>query len=156
MKIPKIYLETTMFNYYFDTDREAHKDTVKLFEEIKKGTYEAYTSDYVLEELEKAEEPKKSKMLSLIEEYNITILEFNEDAEKLADIYVKEGVIPERFRYDGIHIAISAINELDYILSLNFQHINKLKTKTMTDILNKREGYKGVYICSPMEVVDYD
>lgn len=37
MRVPKIYLETTIFNYYFDTDREAHNDTVKLFNEIKQG-----------------------------------------------------------------------------------------------------------------------
>ena len=37
MRVPKIYLETTMFNYYLDTDRDAHADTVKLFEEIAAG-----------------------------------------------------------------------------------------------------------------------
>ena len=33
----KIYLETTLFNFYFDTDRDAHPDTVKLFTEIAEG-----------------------------------------------------------------------------------------------------------------------
>ena len=33
MKVPKIYIETTLFNYYFDDDRDAHADTVTLFEE---------------------------------------------------------------------------------------------------------------------------
>jgi hypothetical protein len=28
MSVPKIYLETTVFNYYFDTERDAHEDTV--------------------------------------------------------------------------------------------------------------------------------
>jgi hypothetical protein len=32
--IPTIYLETTMFNFYVDKDRDAHADTVKLFKEI--------------------------------------------------------------------------------------------------------------------------
>ena len=44
IRIPKVYLETTMFNYYFDTERDAHSDTVKLFEEIRAGKYQAFTS----------------------------------------------------------------------------------------------------------------
>lgn len=65
MRVPKIYLETTMFNYYFDKERDAHADTVKLFEEIASGKYEAYTSAYVINELSDADELKKSNMLSL-------------------------------------------------------------------------------------------
>ena len=66
MRKPKIYLETTMFNYYFDADRDAHADTVKLFKEIRSGKYEAYTSAYVMDELIESDEPKRSNMLALI------------------------------------------------------------------------------------------
>lgn len=33
--IPKIYIETTMFNHYFDTDKKTPETTIKLFKEIK-------------------------------------------------------------------------------------------------------------------------
>ena len=36
----RLYLETTVFNYYFDVNREGHCDTVKLFEAIGTGLYE--------------------------------------------------------------------------------------------------------------------
>ena len=156
MRKPKIYLETTIFNHYFDTEREAHAATVKLFDEIKAGLYEAYTSAYVLEELEKAQEPKKTKMLALIGRYGIKVLEVESEAERLADMYANENVIPVKFIYDGLHIAIATTNDLDYIFSLNFKHINKLKTKNMTTVINMREGYKQIVILSPMEVVDDD
>ena len=154
MRKPKIYLETTMFNFYFDTDRDAHKATVKLFEKISAGEYEAYTSVYVLDELESAQEPKKSNMLALIDKYRVRVLEVENAAEKLAEMYVNEGVVPVKFAYDGIHIAIATINDLECIFSLNFKHINKLKTKTMTSVINAREGYRQVMIASPMEVVE--
>ena len=152
MRKPKIYLETTVFNHYFDTDREAHVATVKLFKEIQAGKYEAYTSAYVIEELENAQEPKQSNMLALVGEYGVKVLVVESEAERLAEIYINEGVIPARFIYDGLHIAIATINDLEYIFSLNFKHINKLKTKTMTSIINLREGYRPVTIASPMEV----
>ncbi|MDR1699582.1 MAG: hypothetical protein LBR68_00105, partial [Lachnoclostridium sp.] len=81
MRKPRIYLETTVFNYYFDVERDAHADTVKLFEEIRAGKFEAFTSAYVTDELIKASEPKQSKMLSLIGKYNITVLDYAEAAQ---------------------------------------------------------------------------
>ena len=156
MRKPRVYLETTVFNYYFDTDRDAHGDTVKLFKEIRAGKYEGYTSIYVTDELIEAKEPKRSNMLALITEYNITVLDAADEARNLADIYVNEGMIPIKHRYDGLHIAVATINDLDYIFSLNFRHINKLKTKTMTSHINISEGYKPVFIYSPMEVIEHE
>ena len=138
------------------TDRDAHADTVKLFEEIAGGKYEAYTSRTVIEELEKAVSDKREKMLNLISKYEIPILESSIEAETLADIYVKEGVVPLRYRTDGLHIAISAVNDLDMIISMNFQHIVKRKTIKMTTLINSLNGYRAVEIYSHMEVISND
>ena len=153
MRIPKIYLETTIFNHYFDSDREAHAATVKLFGEIRAGLFEAYTSLYVVDELNKAREPKKTKMLGLIGECGIQVLNFSDEARKLAGIYANEGIIPAKYQYDGLHIAYATVYDMDYILSLNFKHINRLKTKIMTNLINIREGYKQIIVVSPMEVI---
>jgi hypothetical protein len=144
-----------MFNYYFDTDRDAHADTVTLFEECAAGAFEPFTSQYVVEELEATPDAvKREKMLSLIERYGIVVLDLNDDAVRLADIYVAEGVIPERFRTDGVHIAMAAVNDLDMIFSMNFTHIVKRKTKLMTASINALNGYRAVEIINPMEVLD--
>ena len=156
MKIQRIYLETTMFNFYFDTDREAHASTVKLFNEIAEGKYEAYTSRTVIEELEKATGEKRDKMLGLIADIGIPILESSVEAERLADLYVEERVVPAKYRNDGLHIAIAAVNKLDIILSMNFQHIVRMKTIRMTTSINLLNGFKAVEIYSPMEVADHD
>jgi len=150
----RLYLETTMFNYYFDTERDGHTDTVRLFEAIRAGEYEAYTSEYAVGELLNAQEPKQSKMLALIEEYDIAVLPITDESNQLADIYISEGIIPPRFRLDGAQIAISAIHGLDYVLSYNFQHINRAKTKLLTDRINNKKGYSSVLICTAKEVLE--
>jgi predicted nucleic acid-binding protein len=154
MRKPKIYLETTMFNYYFDKDRDAHADTVALFKDIQSEKYEAYTSIYVTDELVKAEEPKRSNMLALITEYNVTVLPASTEADSLADVYVTEGIIPQKYRTDGIHIAVTTVNDLDIIVSMNFQHIVKRKTILATGKTNNLYGYRAIEIYSPMEVID--
>jgi len=154
MRKQKIYIETTLFNFYFDKDRDAHAATVKLFQEIAAGKYEAFTSTYVTDELESASEEKRDKMMGLITEYDITVLAPNDEAARLADIYVSEGAIPQRFRTDGLHIAIATVNDLEMIISMNFQHIVKRKTKMLTGNINVLNGYRAVEILNPMEVVE--
>lgn len=154
MRKLKLYLETTMFNYYFDSDRDAHADTVRLFAEIRDGKYRAYTSDYVIYELQNAPEPKRSRMLALIEDYNLAVLKIDEESERLANVYVEKGVVPLKYRFDAAHIAIATVHGMDYILSCNFQHINNLKTKNRIISINLVEGYQPGLICTPMEVVE--
>ena len=157
MRIPKIYLETTVFNFFFADDApEKKQDTLKLFHEIKNGKYIPYTSDAVLEELGKAAPDKFQQMFPLISQYSMITLQVTDEARRLADIYIKEGVIPEKYPTDALHIALSTVNDLDYIISYNFRHIVKVKTITMTESINIRENYKRIGIFSPTEVIDYD
>ncbi|MDR3354056.1 MAG: hypothetical protein LBO21_03375 [Synergistaceae bacterium] len=156
MKIGKLrlYLESTMFNYYFDKDRDGHGDTVKLFDAIGTGKYEGYTSEYAEIELRRAFEPKRRNMLALIDRYRITRLEAEDEAYRLADLYVTNNVMPERFRFDGAHIAIASIHGLDCICSYNFRHINRVRTKLITARINNAEGYESIVICTAKEVLE--
>jgi predicted nucleic acid-binding protein len=151
-----VYFETTMFNYYVDKTKEDNGVTVAFFEAVKRGEYEAYTSNYVIDELSKAEEPKRSKMLNLIKDYGIKVLTPSDEAERMAKVYINNRVIPEKKDYDALHIALATVNNLDLILSYNFKHINKLKTKTLIPAINLTEGYKPITITQPKEIIDYE
>jgi hypothetical protein len=150
----RLYLESTMFNYYFDVDREGHGDTVRLFEAIGAGRYKGYTSGYTIYELRRAIEPKRSKMLMLPEEYNITVWDIEDESDRMADLYVQGGAVPPGYRLDGAHIAIASIHGVDCVLSYNFRHINRLTTKRLVEKINHAEGYGGVIICTAKEVFD--
>ena len=146
------YIETTIFNRYFEVGREFCADTRLLFEKIRNREVEAYTSVYVIGELADAPESKRNQMMELINQFDIGVLGPNNVAQELADIYVKAEIIPLKFRMDGVHIAMAAVNNLDYIVSLNFRHINKAKTKMVTEAIHKVHGYSSPFICSPAEV----
>ena len=53
-----------------------------------------------------------------------------------------------------MHIAIATVNDLDMIISMNFEHIVKRKTKIGTGNINALNGYRAVEIYSPMEVIE--
>jgi len=154
METKKIYLETTLFNYYFDEDRDAHADTVTLFEECTSGKFEPYTSLYVIDELEDAPSEKRDKMIALIERYKITVLAASDEVDNLARRYMSEGALPQGSLSDASHIAAASVNALDKIISLNFRHIVREKTIKLTGAINTLSGYKTLEINSPMEVID--
>jgi predicted nucleic acid-binding protein len=158
MRVPTIYLETTIFNFPFADDAPQYRaDTLRLFAEIKAGKFRSFTSEYVLDELEDTQNEEKLKeMKSLISDNAVEVLPGNDEIIRLAGQYIAAGVIPEKYSTDAIHIAAATVAGLDYIVSLNFRHIVKHKTIISTEIINASEGYKRVFIHTPAEVLDYD
>ncbi len=51
---------------------------------------------------------------------------------------------------------MASVNDLDAIISWNFKHIVKLKTKKEVSGTNQLMGYKAIEIYSPMELIDND
>ena len=155
--IPKLFLETTVFNFYFEGKQgQKQKDAVRLFEEIAQGRYEAYTSLEVMDELMDASAEKAEKMEALSEKYIKGFIQPSVEAERMADIYVKKGIIPLKFRDDAFHIATAVVNKLDFVVSYNLGHIVKTKTMIGTGLANLREGCRQVGLSTPTEVIDYD
>ncbi|GHT00488.1 hypothetical protein AGMMS50276_26390 [Synergistales bacterium] len=150
----RLYLETTVFNYYFDEDRDGHADTVRLFKAIGAGEFEGYTSIYATDELREAIEPKRSDMLTLIDKYSVITFDIEGEANRLANLYIKNGVIPVKYRIDATHIAIASIHGLDCVISYNFEHINRERTRLLTGRINYDNGYRSVAICTSKEVLD--
>lgn len=159
---PKIYLETTLFNYYFlvDPDRESDKEaTIMLFKEIKEGKFEAYVSSIVIDELEKCiDDEKRKSMLGLINEYQIKKLseESFRGYKRLAQEYIKTGAIPEKKRDDAAHIAITTLANMDILVSWNCAHIVKFRTQEIVRVINGLRGYSEISINTPKEVITYD
>ena len=154
MRVPKIFLETSVFNFVYAEDApDKREDTIRLFEEIRKNFFLPYTSAYVSDELQNASAEIREKLFRLIPDYKVIVLNKSDEIEHLADIYVREGIIPNKYRTDAIHIATATVNDLDIVLSWNFQHIVKRKTVVMTEAVNLRNGYKKVEIHTPTEVI---
>ena len=152
MRKQRVYFETTIFNYYFQPERDAHRATLHLFSALEQGKLEVFTSQFVIDELMLAPSPKREQMLELIARYGIPVLQPSEEAAKLAVLYLETGALPPASTADSLHIAIASVYGLDLIISLNFEHIVRQRTRRMTAAVNTLYGYSAVEILSPMEV----
>jgi hypothetical protein len=159
MDKPKIYLETTMFSFYYETrlwpSYQIYKAQVRrIFEMIKSGKYEPYTSPYATKEIAKEPVPaKRENMEALVKDFGVKLLDVTDEVERLAGLYIQEGAISLAYETDAAHIAITAANGLDFIVSLNFTHIARAWTIERVRRVNVRENYKGIGIYKPAEVL---
>lgn len=157
MKKLKIYLDTSVISFLFADDvPEFKKITENFFKNyVKKGSYLVYISDVVIREIEKtSDETKKTNLLQTVRKYSLQILTFNEEADKLANIYIKEKVIPPQKIEDAQHIAISTCNQMDILLSWNFKHLANIQKQINVKIVNEKEGYfYPLTLTNPMEVI---
>jgi predicted nucleic acid-binding protein len=154
MKKLTLYLDTSIISAMID-EHELEKKTLtqRLFDEIEKDKYEAYISELVTAEVDKSEQEDAIKLRSVINELGLEALQVTDKAKELADKYVKQRIIPVRYVNDAVHIAVATVNNLDVIVSWNFQHIVKVKTKIEVKGVNALMGYKEIEIYSPLEVV---
>jgi len=88
--------------------------------------------------------------------YNLEANRLSVTAEigKIVDVFIQEEIIPERYRDDAVHIALALHNSMDFIVSWNFKHIVKPKTKRAVRAFAIQEGYKEVEIITPQEVTE--
>jgi hypothetical protein len=160
MEISRIYLETTMFSFYYETRQEPYyqeykAQTRQVFDLIKAGKFEPYTSIYATDEIDDEPDPeKRDRMWRLISDYNVALLDDSDEVKRLAALYIKEEAVRASSKTDAAHIAITAVNGLDFIVSLNFGHIARVWTIERVRRVNIRENYKGIGIYKPSEVLE--
>ncbi|MBI5789162.1 MAG: type II toxin-antitoxin system VapC family toxin [Candidatus Schekmanbacteria bacterium] len=157
MKKLQLYFETSVFNFAFADDViEEREITLTLFEQVKQNRYDVFISDIVTREILNAPKEKADQLLELISQLNQVKLKVTGDCVDLAQRYIKEGIIPVKHEYDALHIAIASVNNLDAIVSWNFKHMVKMKTKREVKAINLLSGYKEIEIISPQEVIYND
>ena len=82
MKKPTIYIETSIFGFYYD-DRPENKTkmqtTRKLFKEIKEGRFYAVTSPLSITELSRIPETYKETLLNLVKNYGVEVVNVDEE-----------------------------------------------------------------------------
>lgn len=157
MKKLRLYLDTSVLNFLFADDApEFKKLTEDFFEDfVKKGKYTVYISDVVIREIEKTrDENKKLNLLQLVKGYELQILTLDEESDTLANVYIKEGIIPIRKIEDAQHLAISTCNQIDILVSWNFKHLANIQKQIAVRIVNEKEGYfYPLTLTNPMEVI---
>ena len=147
----RVYLDTSVISALFDERNPERKTlTEAFFKEI--GNLESFISEITIAEIERTPDVGlRRKMKETVSQ--LSVLPLTDDVEWLASQYVRYGAIPEGYSEDAYHIAIAVINDIDYLLSWNFKHIVKKKTRDIVRMVNTLNNFRQLEIMAPAEVL---
>jgi len=149
----RIYLDTSVFGGYFDTEFELW--TKILFDKIIGGEYKVIYSKLVDIELTPAPE-KVRNLANSLPLSQLELIEISDDAFELADQYLKENVVGKTSRSDCVHIALATLNNADILVSWNFKHIVNINRIRGYNSVNYKFGHKILEIRTPREILEYE
>lgn len=147
----KLYLDTSVIStVFYEKNPERRSLTGKFLE--KRDEYEIYISELVLAEIDNLKSDEINQEFR-IEAFKYQILQINEKIRQLAKEYMLNGAIPEKYLEDSLHIAIATFYAMDYLLSWNFRHIVRIKTRKIINNVNISLGYPDLKIITPAEII---
>jgi len=82
-----------------------------------------------------------------------SIVSVSNEVERLTEKYINSGAVSREYREDAYHIAIATINEMDCLLSWNFKHIVRRKTRDIVRMVNSINNLKSIEIMTPAELL---
>lgn len=158
MRKPKLYLETSVWNFCFADDAPDRKlATLQLFEQIKQGTYDIFVSEVVFQEIAKASLEKRELLSQLLAEYQPEQLDINEEVLHLANQYLVQGILPARAKADSKHAAVATVHQLDALISWNLKHLANFNKMTKINAVNLTQGYtQKLELITPLEVLNHE
>lgn len=151
MKKESLYLDTSVPSAYYDERAQERKDaTIKFWKEVLPH-YQVYVSEITVKELDDTKDENLRKRLRrLIKGFKI--LKSNKKIRDLTKVYVERGIFPERYVDDALHVALTTFYEVSYLVSWNFEHLVKVKTRKWVNSVNTLEGFREIEIVSPQEL----
>lgn len=114
MKKQRIYLDTSVFGGYLDSEFDAF--TKPLFDRIQKGEFTILLSAVLQKELKPAPE-KIANLIKKLDNKHTEFLEENDQVLHLAIEYITEKMVGKTSYADCLYIALATINRADLPVS---------------------------------------
>jgi predicted nucleic acid-binding protein len=147
----KVYLDTSVISALFDEKNPERKSLTEAFIE-RVANFEAYVSEITLAEIERTPDPDlREGMREIARRFSLLLL--SDEAVQLANEYVRYGAVPESYPEDAYHIAIATVNGIDCLLSWNYRHLVRRKTRNIVNMVNSLYGLKPLEIMTPAELL---
>ena len=151
-----VYLETTFISYFVSRPSRdllvaAHQQITHDWWTDRRQDFECYVSQVVIDEASAGDPEEAKKRMDMINAF--PVLEVTEDAELLTRAILSGGAVPPHAVRDAAHIAVAAVNDVDYLLTWNCRHLANAQIIRRISVVCNREGNNMPVICTPEELM---
>jgi len=154
---PKVYIETSIIGYLTarqsnDIRAAANQNATLEWWDIQRPKFDLLISEFVTAEASLGDSEAVQRRLMVIAE--IPELEATEEVRLLGQTLISQGAIPQKAGIDAYHVAIAAVNGLEYLLTWNCTHIANAIMRPKIEAICRSCGYEPPIICTPQELME--
>jgi len=153
---PSLYLDTSVIGYVAsrlsrDDLTAAHQLLTRDWWSLHRHRFELHVSELVLFEASRGDSQAARERLQLVE--NLPVLHITEEARNLADRIFRATALPDKAASDAVHLALSAVNAMDFLATWNFTHIANAVVLKAVNRICRDNGYEPPIVCTPEELM---
>ena len=151
-----VYIETTIISYLVSRPSRdilvaAHQQVTNEWWTDRRDAFECFISQVVIDEIQAGDPKAADKRIYEIGLF--PVLEATIEAEQLTKSIVDARAIPRKAVRDAAHIAVAAVNDMDYLLTWNCRHLANAQIIRKVSFACNSQGFNMPVICTPEELM---
>ena len=153
---PAVYLETTIPSYLTawrspELIMAARQQITREWWDGRRDDFDLFVSQLVIDEASSGDPDAAARRMEILD--GIPLLEPQEGADGLVQALVRDLSLPDRAAADAVHIALSVVNGVDFLLTWNCTHIANAAFRSTIQLACVSLGYEVPVICTPEELL---
>jgi len=154
---PTVYIETSIISYLTarqsnDLRSMANKNATIEWWETQNPKFELVISEFVIAEAGLGHPEAAQRRLAAID--GIMELQATQAVRTLGQALISRHALPENAEIDAYHVAIAAVNGIEYLLTWNCTHIANAVTRPKIEATCRALGFEPATICTPDELME--
>jgi predicted nucleic acid-binding protein len=154
-----VYIETTIVGHiagriHPDPFVSARQQVTRDWWRDEASKFAVYISQLVIDECSEGDATAAAERLDVVKDLHL--LESSNDVDELANALITGKAIPASEPRDAFHIAIAAVNGVNYLLTWNFKHIANAILRPHIEQICRENGFEPPIICTPDELTGTD
>lgn len=151
-----VYIETSIISYL--TARPSNNLLAAAWQRVtidwwdtQRNRFDLFASEIVVEEAGKGDNIAAARRLKVLDE--ISLLSVTDEVVRFSEAIIRAGAIPRKAIGDALHVALSAVHGVDYLLTWNYRHIDNAEMKPLIRRICRENEYGYPEICTPQELM---
>jgi len=152
---PTVYIETSIISYLTarpsnDVRALANQSITLEWWDVQRPNFELFISEFVVSEASLGHPEAAQRRLSALG--GIAELRSSPEVDTLSLALIRNNALPTKAEMDAFHVAIAAVNGIEYLLTWNCTHIANALTRPKIEATCRELGYEPPIICTPQEL----
>lgn len=154
---PSVYIETSVIGHLAMRPSAhlvtaANQQVTREFWEDHRSRFDLFVSLAVVDECRAGDAEAAAEREVFLK--GVPVLGVGDDVLSLAESLMSGIPLPEKAAVDAVHIAVAAVNGVDYLVTWNCKHIANPAWRGIIEVICRAAGYDAPVICTPPELIE--